>query len=74
MRQIYLKILIGIICALWIIYFIQNVTFYKNEGFIPMGASIYRPYIRNMNQVYEHFSNNYGSDIIMTKLKKYKIL
>jgi hypothetical protein len=39
-----------------------------------MGASIYRPYIRNMNQVYEHFSNNYGSDIIMTKLKKYKIL
>jgi len=69
MRQIYLKILIGIICVLWIIYFIQNVTFYKNEGFI--GA---RPYIRNMNQVYEYFSNNYGSDIIMTKLKKYKIL
>ena len=74
MRQIYLKILIGIICVLWIIYFIQNVTFYKNEEFIPMSASIYRPYIRNMNQVYEHFSNNYGSDIIMTKLKKYKIL
>ena len=74
MRQIYLKILIGIICVLWIIYFIQNVKFDKNEGFIPMGASIYRPYIRNMNQIYENFSNNYGSHIIMTKLKKYKIL
>ena len=36
MRQNYLKILIGIICVLWIIYFIQNVTFYKNEGFIKM--------------------------------------
>jgi hypothetical protein len=74
MRQNYLKILIGIICVLWIIYFIQNVTFYKNEGFIPMGASIYRQSIRNMNQVYEQFSNNYDSHIIMTKLKKYKIL
>ena len=39
-----------------------------------MGASIYRQSIRNMNQVYEQFSNNYDSHIIMTKLKKYKIL
>ena len=74
MRQIYLKILIGIICILWIIYFIQNLTFTTNDGFTTMGASIYRPYIRNVNQIYEHFSNNYGSNVIMTKLKKYKIL
>ena len=46
MRQIYLKILIGIIVVLWIIYFIQNL----NEGFTTMGSSIYRPYIRNMNK------------------------
>jgi hypothetical protein len=70
MRQIYLKILIGIICVFWIIYFIKNL----NEGFTTMGSSIYRPYIRNMNKIYEDFSNNYSSNIIMTKLKKYKIL
>ena len=70
MRQIYLKILIGIIVVLWIIYFIQNL----NEGFTTMGSSIYRPYIRNMNKIYEDFSNNYSSNIIITKLKKYKIL
>jgi len=74
MRQIYLKMLVGIICVLWIIYFIQSFRFCKNEGFTPMVASIYRPYIRNMNQIYEKFGNNYGSNVIITKLKKFNIL
>ena len=70
MRQIYLKILIGIIVVLWIIYFIQNVTFYKNEGFILHFAIL----LLYFHKIYEDFSNNYSSNIIITKLKKYKIL
>lgn len=71
MRTIYIKILIGIIVLLWIIYFIQNATNY--EGFTPRINSIYRPYIRTFNQGYENFLNNYGPNVIMTKLRKWNI-
>jgi hypothetical protein len=74
MRKIYLKIFVGIICFLWIIYFIQTYRLCKNEGFTPMISSIYRPYIRNINKNYENFCDNYGSNIIITKLKKFNIL
>jgi hypothetical protein len=77
MRKIYLKLLIGIIVALWIFYFIQSYSrsFYHrlNEGFTPRINSIYRPYIRNINNYYETFIDNYGFTTIMTKLKKWNI-
>jgi hypothetical protein len=70
-RKIYLKILISIIIILWLIYFIQTYT--NKESFVPRLKEIYRPYIRNMNQRYEQFVNNYGSNVIRTKLKKWNI-
>ena len=71
MRTIYFKILVGIVVLLWVIYFIQSFTNY--EGFTPRINSLYRPYIRNFNQGYESFVNNYGPKVIMNKLKKWNI-
>jgi hypothetical protein len=71
MRKTYLKILIGIVVLLWIIYFIQGIT--KYEGFTPKINSLYRPYVRTFNQGYENFVNNYGPNVIMNKLKKWNI-
>jgi hypothetical protein len=73
MRKIYFKIFVSIIILLWIIYFIQTYTYILNEGFTPKINSLYRPYVRNMNQTYETFVNNYGPNVIMTKLKKWNI-
>jgi hypothetical protein len=73
MRKIYFKILVSIIILLWIVYLIQTYTPILNEGFTPKINSLYRPYVRNMNQTYETFVNNYGPNIIMTKLKKWNI-
>ena len=73
MRKIYFKVLVGIIITLWIIYFIQTFMFNKNEGFTPKINSLCRPYIRNINQIYESFVNNYGSTFIITKLRKWNI-
>ena len=73
MRKGYLKILIGIIVILWIIYFIQTYTSKINEGFTPKINSIYRPYLRTINQSYEIFISNYGPNIIINKLKKWNI-
>jgi hypothetical protein len=46
---------------------------YKVEPFTPKINSMYRPYIRHANQKYEHFMNNYGPDVIMTKMRKWNI-
>lgn len=67
------KILIGIIIVLWAIYLIQSYTLSLNEGFTPQINSLYRPYVRKMNQHYETFINNYGYQVIMNKLKKWNI-
>lgn len=68
----YLTILISIVILLWLIYFIQSYT--KNtESFTPKINSMYRPYIRQMNQHYETFKNNYSPHIIVNKLKKWNI-
>ena len=70
----YLKILIGIVVFLWIIYFIQMLIANKNkEGFTPRIRGIYRPYVRILNQNFESFINNYGPNVIMNKLKKWNI-
>jgi hypothetical protein len=73
MRKIYFKIFVSIIIVLWIIYFIQTYTSVLNEGFTPKINSLYRPYVRNINQKYETFVNNYGPNVIITKLKKWNI-
>ena len=70
-KNIYFKLLIAIIALLWIIYFIQTYT--SIEGFTPKINSLYRPYVRNINQTYETFINNYGPNVIMNKLKKWNI-
>lgn len=74
----YLKILIGIVVFLWIIYFIQMLIASKNknkwkEGFTPRIRGIYRPYVRTMNRGFESFVNNYGPNVIMNKLRKWNI-
>jgi hypothetical protein len=73
MRKIYFKIFVGIIAILWVIYFLQTYIFSINEGFTPKVNSLYRPYVRNINQTYESFMNNYGSNVIINKLKKWDI-
>lgn len=75
MRKIYLKIFVGIIAMLWIIYFMQTFTIIKikNEPFTPKMNSLYRPYIRHANQTYETFVSNYGPNVIVNKLKKWNI-
>ena len=82
MRKIYLKILIGIVVLLWVIYFIQILNTGKNkdkcknkdkEGFTPKIHGLYRPYVRTFNQGYENFVNNYGPKVIMNKLRKWNI-
>ena len=78
MRKIYLKILLGIMVLLWIIYFIQNINADKNrrqymEGFTPKIRILYRPYVRRLNQGYESFLNNYSPNIIVNKLRKWNI-
>lgn len=73
MQKIYLKILIGIIVLLWIIYFIQIYFVSSKESFTPKINSLCRPYIRTANQKYESFVNNYGPNVIITKLKKWNI-
>jgi hypothetical protein len=73
MRKIYFKIFVGIIIILWIIYFLQTYTSIVNEGFTPKINSLCRPYIRHMNQSYETFVSNYGSNVIMNKLRKWNI-
>ena len=82
----YLKILIGIVVFLWIIYFIQMLIASKNknknkdknknkgkEGFTPRIRGLYRPYVRTMNRGFESFVNNYGPNVIMNKLRKWNI-
>jgi hypothetical protein len=71
MCKIYFKILVGIVVLLWVIYFIQSFATY--EGFTPKINSLYRPYIRQFNQGYESFANNYGQRVIMNKLRKWNI-
>lgn len=75
MRKQYLKIFVGIIVILWIIYFIQtfSIVKVKNEPFTPKMNSLYRPYIRNINKNYETFVSNYGPNVIVNKLKKWNI-
>lgn len=72
MRKINIKILIGITILLWIVYFIQcYLNYAKKEPFI---QKIYRPYIREINKKYETFIDNYGPNVVHTKLKKWHIL
>jgi hypothetical protein len=73
MRKVYLKILIGFVALLWIIYFIQSYVDNRREPFVPRLKEFYRPCVRNMNQRYEHFMNNYGPNVVMVKLKKWNI-
>jgi hypothetical protein len=76
MSKIYLKTLIGIVVLLWIIYFIQEYKYNYNtdkETFTPKINSMYRPYVRKINQTCEHFVNNYGPNIIANKLRKWNI-
>ena len=73
MYKPYLNIVIGIICIFFIIYFIQIFIPISNEGFTSQINSLYRPYIRNINQKYDTFVSNYGTDTIIHKLKKFHI-
>jgi len=72
MRKICLKILIAIIVFLWVIYFIQSFAV-KQEQFTPKINSMYRPYVRTLNQTYETFVNNYGSTVVINNLKKWNV-
>jgi hypothetical protein len=71
MRNVYSKILIGIVILLWIIYFIQYSVL--TETFTPRLRGIYRPYVRKIHNHYDTFVSNFGSNVIMNKLRKYDI-
>jgi len=72
MRKIYFKLLIGIIILLWFIYIVQSYNT-NVETFTPKINSLYRPYVRDINQKYETFVSNYGPEVIINKLKKMNI-
>jgi hypothetical protein len=72
MRKTYLKTLIAIVILLWSIYFIQ-IYYAKQEPFIPKINSLYRPCVRHINGCYENFMNNYGPNVVLTKLKKWNV-
>jgi hypothetical protein len=74
MRKIYLKLLVGLILILWIIYFMQPYASKVNEGFTPKLNALYRPYVRHINKRYETFMNNYGPKLFMHKLKLWNIM
>ena len=57
---------------LWVIYFIQSFAV-KQEQFTPKINSMCRPYMRTLNQTYETFVNNYGSNVIINNLKKWNV-
>ena len=73
MRKIYIKPLISILIIVIIIYVIQLFIKTNYEPFTPKINGLYRPHIRNFNQIYETFINNYGPNVILTKLKKWNI-
>jgi hypothetical protein len=74
MREIYLKLLVAIIVILWIIYFITPNNNENVEGFTTHINSFYRPHVRRFRNVYESFVNNYGPNVIITKLRKWNII
>ena len=74
MRKIYLKLLVGLILILWIIYFMQTYASKLNEGFTPKLTALYRPYVRHINKRYDTFMNNYGPKFFMHKLKRWNII
>jgi len=73
MRKIYFKLFITIVVVLCIIYLIQQTLFKQNEGFTPRIRSMYRPYVRLVNQQVDTLLNNYGMETIFTKLRKWNI-
>lgn len=62
-RYIYL-IIITII--LYILYL--NININTKEPFI---GHLYRPHIRNINILYKNFMDNYGPNIILSKINKW---
>jgi len=70
MTKIYLKILISIVIVLWIFYFIQY--YYKIESFTPRIKSIYNPWVRNINKIYENFMDPIKGSIITILNKMYR--
>ena len=75
MQKKYFKIFVGIIIMLWMIYFIQMFLQYreKRETFTPRIHALYRPYFRSINSVYSDFSNKYGPNTLLYKLRKWNI-
>lgn len=77
MRKIhnhYFKTFVSIIVVLWFIYFLQTYFFQnQKEGFTPKIQALYRPYIRYIRQTYNKLLNDYGPNVIVTKLKKWNI-
>ena len=62
MAKLYLKTLICIILVLWLYYFIfvfsKKINNYQvRESFTPIINSIYNPYKRKFNKIYERFVN-----------------
>jgi len=73
MRQTYLKILVGLVILVWFVYLIQEYMMKKTEPFTPHIRGLYRPYIRHFNHHYDRLKDNYGLDVIWTKLRKWNI-
>lgn len=70
----YLYLLISLVITLWIIYlFVDTDTDTDTEKKEPFTSRI-RPHIRTVNKLYEGFIDNYGVNVIMTKLRKWNIL
>lgn len=73
MRQIYLKVLVGLVILVWSVYLIQEYIIKRPEPFTPHIRGIYRPYIRHFNHHYDRLMDNYGFEVIWTKLRKWNI-
>jgi hypothetical protein len=65
--------IILVILAILCFYLYKYKKIHKQENFTPKINGFCRPHIRNVRLKYESFVNNYGSDYIINKFKKWNI-
>lgn len=68
-------IILIILAAIYLYFFYFNSKKVKEnqESFTPKIREAYRPHLRKMRLHYENFTDNYGQDFIINKLKRFNL-
>ena len=70
--NIYAKILL-LLVAFILVKIAYKTLIRGKEGFTPKIRQMYRPYLRNINNSVETFTNNYNITTLINKLRKWNI-